>query len=247
MSVVRRLGAHLPALALGAVFVALLVSERRRPLRARSAPEPPRLAANLATGAAAALTVALAEEPVVQRLAREVERRRWGLLPRLGLPAPAATALGLALMDYTLFLWHILLHRSDTLWRWHRYHHADPDLDTGTALRFHPMELLWSVPWRAGQVLLIGTSPALLKLWGQLTLAEVMFQHSNLRLPPPLERALSRVIVTPALHGLHHANREALQRSNLSSGLTVWDRLHGSYRPAEAPQHVTIGLPVDAG
>ncbi|MEJ7931100.1 sterol desaturase family protein [Ramlibacter sp. AN1015] len=228
-------------LALGAGFLLLLWAERRRPLRRPVQPDAARVPGNLLAGAAAALTVAVTQTPLVQPLALRVEKHRLGLVPRLGLSPAGATLLALVLLDYTLYLWHVLLHRA--LWRWHRFHHADRDLDTSTALRFHAMELLWSLPWRAAQVLLIGVTPRQLKLWSQLTGAEVMFHHSNLRLAPPLERALGWLVVTPALHGVHHADRERLQHANLSSGLTVWDRLHGTYLRVEQPDRVTIGLP----
>lgn len=154
-----------------------------------------------------------------------------------------ARVAALLLLDYTLYLWHILLHRMPALWRWHQVHHRDRDLDVSTALRFHAMELLWSVPWRAGQVLLIGADPATLRVWGQLTLAEVMFHHSNLRLPPALEILLRPLIVTPARHGLHHASDGQLQHANFSSGLAVWDDLHGTTAPSVPQERITIGLP----
>ncbi|HKB53099.1 MAG TPA: sterol desaturase family protein, partial [Ramlibacter sp.] len=119
----------------------------------------------------------------------------------------------------------------------------DPDLDVSTALRFHAMELAWSVPWRIAQVVLIGVSQRTLKIWGQLTLAEVMFHHSNLRLPPRVERLLGMIVVTPRQHGIHHANVLDLQLSNLSSGLAAWDVLHGTARRGVAQDRITIGLP----
>lgn len=232
-------------LALAGTFLSLLWLERRRPLRDRVEPQKARFARNLATGATAALVVATAEAPVTNYLAREVERRRFGLVPRLGLSEGTRRLLSLVLLDYTLYLWHILLHRLPTLWRWHQVHHRDADLDVSTALRFHAMELVWSVPWRMAQVMLIGVPPRTLSLWGRLTLAEVMFHHSNLRLPDRLERLLSPVVVTPARHGIHHANVAQLQHSNFSSGLSVWDRLHGTACRGVAQERITVGLPKD--
>jgi sterol desaturase/sphingolipid hydroxylase (fatty acid hydroxylase superfamily) len=230
-------------LALAGVFLSLLWLEHRRPLRARTRPEPPRLARNLAAGAAAAVVVGLTEAPITRRLAQHAQQRQLGLVYHLGLPRPARDVLALVLLDYTLYLWHILLHRVPALWRWHQVHHRDADLDVSTAVRFHGMELLWSVPWRAAQVVLIGVNPRLLQLWGQLTLAEVMFHHSNLRLPAGLERLLEPLVVTPARHGVHHADREDLQHGNFSSGLAVWDHLHGTASQQIPQDRITIGLP----
>ena len=231
-----------PAVVLGC-FAALLCAERLRPLRRRTEPAPRRQLRNLVLGAVSAATVAAVEAPVTKRVTRAVEARRWGLVPRLGLPAPAAALLTLALLDYTLYLWHVLLHRVPLLWRAHLVHHADLDLDATTAVRFQAAELLASVPWRAGQVVLIGVPQRLLRCWGLLTLAEVMFHHANLRLPPALEQRLSRWIVTPRLHGIHHSMCAAHQQANLSSGLTLWDRLHGSHRCDVPQRELTIGLP----
>src|ERR1700757_3492151 len=88
-------------------------------------------------------------------LIRRVEARRWGLLKRLGLPRPLEIALGVALMDYTLYLWHMATHRVPLLWRLHRPHHADIELTASTGLRFHFAELLASMPYRAAQIALI--------------------------------------------------------------------------------------------
>jgi sterol desaturase/sphingolipid hydroxylase (fatty acid hydroxylase superfamily) len=231
-----------PLLLLGGL-AALCWLERRRPLRQRVAPAVPRWMRNMMVGAGAALVVSMIETPVVQPLSRMVERRRLGLAPRLGLPLAAEGVASLLLLDYTLYLWHVLLHRVPTLWRWHAVHHADPDLDVSTALRFHAVEMLWSLPWRCAQVLLIGVPLKTLAWWARLTAAEVMFHHANLRLPERLERALGCWIVTPRQHGIHHANIAACQRTNLSSGLALWDRLHGT-ACREVPQDsITIGLP----
>jgi len=235
----------LAGLALAGAFLSLLWLERRRPLRDRVEPQRPRLARNLACGATAALVVAAAEAPLTNYLAREVERRRFGLVPRLGLSGGAQRLLALVLLDYTLYLWHILLHRLPALWRWHQVHHRDADLDVSTALRFHAMELVWSVPWRMAQVVLIGVPPQTLSLWGRLTLAEVMFHHSNLRLPSRLERLLVPLVMTPARHGIHHANVVELQHSNFSSGLSVWDHVHGTACRGIEQKRITIGLPKD--
>ena len=236
--------AVVPGLLLG-VFAALWWLERKRPLRQPAAAPTPRLGANLATGALAALTVLAPNTLLTQPASRAVARRGLGLIPQLGLPEPLQRWGAVLLLDYTLYLWHILLHRLPFLWRWHRVHHADADLDVSTALRFHAAELLWSVPWRLGQVLLIGVSPRALSLWSSLTVAEVMFHHANLRLPPGGERVLGRLVMTPAQHGVHHSREPAHQHTNFSSGLALWDWLHGTGGPTRPQSTLVIGLPAD--
>jgi sterol desaturase/sphingolipid hydroxylase (fatty acid hydroxylase superfamily) len=120
---------------------------------------------------------------------------------------------------------------------------VDLDLDASTALRFHFAEIALSVPWRAGQVAVIGVSPRALALWQKLTLAEIVFHHSNLDLSPGVDRWLSWFVVTPRLHGIHHSIREDEQNSNWSSGLTVWDWLHGTLRRDVPQGRIVIGDP----
>jgi sterol desaturase/sphingolipid hydroxylase (fatty acid hydroxylase superfamily) len=129
----------------------------------------------------------------------------------------------------------------------HEAHHADRDLDASTAARFHFLEFIASVPWRCAQITVIGVGPRALALWQKLTLAEVLFHHSNLRLPRVLERALAAFVVTPRLHGIHHSVVRAERDSNYSSGLTLWDRLHGSARLDLERDDVKIGLPAIDG
>jgi sterol desaturase/sphingolipid hydroxylase (fatty acid hydroxylase superfamily) len=229
--------------ALGA-FAALAIAERARPLRTRGAPDTPRrLIRNLALAGISAAAVQVAERPILTPLANAVVRRRWGLLPRLGLPAWAETTASVLLMDYTLYLWHVMTHRVPLLWRFHRVHHADLDLDASTAIRFHFGEFVLGVPYRTLQVALIGVGPRSLTLWQRLTLIEVLFHHSNLRLPPALERRLVRLVVTPRMHGIHHSIVADETNANWSSGLSIWDHLHGTLRLNVPQAAVTIGDP----
>lgn len=232
----------IPATGLAAIATVLWL-ERTRPLRSRTEPRGRRAARNLAVALAGGLTLQVAQRPVVDRLARLVERRRWGVLQRMSLPSWLETLLGLLLLDYSLYIWHVLLHRTAVLWRFHVVHHVDLDLDATTALRFHFGELALSIPWRAAQVLLIGVKPRLLQLWQQATLVSIIFHHSNLRLPLWLERRLVWVIVTPRMHGIHHSIIEEETNSNWSSGLTLWDRLHGTLRLDVPQEAITIGVP----
>ncbi|HET7410045.1 MAG TPA: sterol desaturase family protein, partial [Paracoccaceae bacterium] len=147
------------------------------------------------------------------------------------------------LMDYTLYHWHVLTHRVPLLWRFHLVHHADLDLSATTALRFHFGEMALSVPYRAAQVFLIGTSHRALKTWQNLTIASIVFHHSNVRLPVWLERALVGAVVSPRMHGIHHSVVDEERDSNWSSGLTVWDMLHGTLKLDVPQDAIVVGVP----
>ncbi len=220
----------------------LLWFERRSPLRPSRDPKLRRVTRNLVMAGMNAITVRLLETPVVQSLAKQVELRDWGLVKRLKLPRWSEDLLSVVLLDYTLYIWHVLAHRVPWIWRLHQVHHADLDLDASTALRFHFVEMVVSVPWRAAQVLVIGVSPRALGIWQRLLMASILFHHSNVRLPIRLERVLSWLIMTPRLHGIHHAADLALRDTNWSSGLALWDVLHRT-RKFDVPQEsIRIGI-----
>jgi len=121
-------------------------------------------------------------------------------------------------------------------------HHVDLDLDASTALRFHFGELAVSVPYRAAQVAIIGVDPEALTCWQTFLSLAILFHHSNLRLPSGLESALSWILVTPRMHGIHHSNEAAGANSNWSSGLAMCDRIHQTFRLDVPQQEIQIGV-----
>lgn len=234
-----------PVLALLAVG-ALVWAERRRALRPQPADvrehEGERVLTNLVMAGITAAVAHVAMSPAVAPLAERAERRQAGLVQQLAAPAWVRDATAVLLLDYTLYWWHVVEHRVPWLYRFHQVHHADLALDSTTALRFHFGEFLASVPWRAAQVAVIGASPRALRVWQRLTMLSVLFHHSNLRLPLRGERALAWLLMTPRLHGIHHSKVIAEQDSNWSSGLTLWDRLHGTYRANVPQRELEIGV-----
>ena len=228
-----------------AALAGCLVLERKFPLREQGRePKLTRDARNLTLAAAALAVTQLAERPVTNGLTHLVRRRRVGLLPRLRLPAWLDTVAGCLLLDLTLYHWHYLTHRVPLLWRFHRVHHADLDMDATTGIRFHAGELLISILFRAAQVTLFGVSRRALSIWNTLLLAEVTFHHSNVALPESVERRIGALLVTPRMHGIHHSTVPDELNSNWSSGLTIWDHLHGTFRrrAARPDRHIDIGV-----
>jgi sterol desaturase/sphingolipid hydroxylase (fatty acid hydroxylase superfamily) len=228
--------------AFGVAVGALFVVERLRPLRSRKDPAPARVGRNLTIGLLAAATTAASEMPVVSPVQRLAERRRLGLLRLLPLPRALRVVLGFLLLDYTLYLWHWLNHRSPALWRFHAVHHLDLDLDSTTGIRFHFGELALAAGFRAAQVLLLGVDAATLRAWQQCLLLSVIFHHSNVELPLEVERRMQAVVVTPRMHGIHHSTRAEEVNTNFSSLLSWWDRVHRSLRLDVPQQAITIGV-----
>ena len=241
------LGRELPGWVTGAVVVGMLAAmlflEKRRPLRRTREAKARHDARNLAMAGMTAVAIRIAEKPIVAPLAKKVHEKRWGLLPRLNLPPALEVALAAVLLDYTLYVWHVLTHKVPLLWRLHRVHHADLDLNTTTALRFHFVEMMLSAPWRAAQVAAIGAAPRSLSLWQTLTIAAILFHHSNVRLPIGLERWLCRIFMTPRMHGIHHSIVQRETDSNWSTIFSWPDYAHGTARLNVPQEEIDVGVP----
>ncbi len=171
-----------------ATFGVLVYLENRRPLRESVESKVIRNSRNLTVAGIAAVALQLVERPVVAPLTKLVERKNWGLLKLVRLPRWLETTLAVALLDYTLYIWHVLTHRIPFLWRFHLVHHIDLDLDASTALRFHFGELIISVLWRSAQIVVIGVSPVSFAAWQLFLFPEILFHHSNVKLPVELEK-----------------------------------------------------------
>ena len=226
----RRIPRWTTATIVGATFAGLLVYEIYRPLRQTRENKLRHDGRNFAVAGTAALALSLTEVPVAEEVTHFVERKQTGLLKVIKLPFWIETALGIILLDYTFYLWHVLTHKSEFLWRFHLAHHVDLEMDASTALRFHFGELAISTAFRAAQILTIGVSPLAFSVWQTFMLINVLFHHSNVRLPEKAEKYAVLLFVTPQMHDIHH--RAALDKtdSNWASGFSVWDRLHGTWR-----------------
>jgi sterol desaturase/sphingolipid hydroxylase (fatty acid hydroxylase superfamily) len=166
-----------------------------------------------------------------------------GLMRMLALQFPARMIAVFILFDVWMYYWHMLNHRIPFLWRFHRAHHADIAMDTTTALRFHPGELVLSTVARTPVLVLIGMSFTELALFETILNLSTVFHHSNLAVPERWDRMLRTIIVTPNMHRVHHAVERADTNSNYTSILSIWDRLAGTFRMREDTRTITLGLP----
>lgn len=227
----------------GGVFIGLVLLELRRPLRKRkSEPKLRRNIRNVAVAGTSAVAVMLTSAPVTTPLTRWVHRRNWGLVKWLRLPIWLELPIALILLDYLLYLWHVAFHKAPFLWRFHQVHHVDLDMDASTAIRFHFGEMVMSTALQILQILSIGVTPLTFSIWNTWLISEIMFHHSNVELPFGVERWLCKIVVTPRVHGIHHSLVPEELNSNWSSGLTVWDWLHGTLRLNVPQNHLTLGV-----
>jgi sterol desaturase/sphingolipid hydroxylase (fatty acid hydroxylase superfamily) len=160
-------------------------------------------------------------------------------------PAPwLAFVIALVVLDLVIYAQHVVVHHVPLLWRIHRVHHADRDIDASTALRFHPVEIILSMGIKIAVVMALGAPPAAVIAFEIILNGMAMFNHANLRLPGALDGLLRLAVVTPDMHRVHHSVHMRETNSNFGFNLSLWDRLFGTYRAAPEDGHdrMTIGL-----
>jgi sterol desaturase/sphingolipid hydroxylase (fatty acid hydroxylase superfamily) len=151
-------------------------------------------------------------------------------------------ALDILILDVWIYGWHRLNHRLPVLWRFHEVHHLDEMLDATSALRFHVGEVVLSALARAAMIYVLAMPLLSVALFEMLLLAATIFHHSNLRLPPILERGLSLIIVTPSIHWVHHHAEQRDTDSNYATVFSIWDRLFVSRSRTLRHADMAIGV-----
>ena len=172
------------------------------------------------------------------------ESRGWGLLNIVGLPAWASVPIAVAMLDLAIYAQHVAFHRFAPLWRLHRVHHSDPDIDVTTGVRFHPVEILLSMGIKCVAVAVAGAPVLAVVAFEVLLNACSMFNHSNVRIAPRTDAALRKVLVTPDLHRTHHSIDPREQFSNFGFCVPWWDRLFRTYRAHSLGDTTTMPLGV---
>jgi sterol desaturase/sphingolipid hydroxylase (fatty acid hydroxylase superfamily) len=235
-----RLGAFL------AVAVAMAGAEAWMPRRARARGRGRRWPVNIALATVDTVLVRLVfPAAVVAGIAAWAATRGIGLFNALPVPQGLAIVLSVVLLDLMIYGQHLAFHFWKPLWRLHRVHHCDLDVDFTTALRFHPVEILLSVVIKGVAVVAVGAPVAAVIVFEILLNGSAMFNHGNIRLPARVDRLLRAVVVTPDMHRVHHSILRHETDSNFGFALSLWDRLFRTYRDQPALGHdaMTIGLP----
>jgi sterol desaturase/sphingolipid hydroxylase (fatty acid hydroxylase superfamily) len=212
-----------------ALFQAVACMETWRPARVLRARLGQRWFGNLALFALAGALAWLLPILSASGAALIAARHGWGLFHLIGMPPAVALAAGFVLLDLSAYGTHRLLHLVPALWRLHAVHHSDSDLDATTAFRHHPGEVLAQMTMDATLALLFGIPAQAILLYAGVVLSVQIFHHGNLHLPPRL-RWLSRCLITPDLHRLHHSVLYAENNSNFGNLVPLWDRLFGTLR-----------------
>jgi sterol desaturase/sphingolipid hydroxylase (fatty acid hydroxylase superfamily) len=169
----------------------------------------------------------------------------WGLLNAVNWPSSIGVLVTVVALDLVVYTQHYLLHRIPMLWRLHRTHHSDADYDFTTAVRFHPLEAMFTAAVQLGAIYALGAPPAAVFLSQVLALLASFAEHANVRIPGRVDRVLRTVFVTPDVHRIHHSQIAGESRSNFANLFSWWDRLFGTYidQPAAGHAGIQFGLP----
>jgi len=233
-----------PALRLAvflAVFAALAGWERLAPARSLTLPRGQRWRANLGLAVLDALVVRVALPGSAIAFAAFVSAEGWGVFNRLSLPGWIPMIAGVVLLDLVVYFQHVLFHSVPALMRLHAVHHADPDFDLTTGIRFHPLEIVISMAIKLAAIAALGIPAPAVLVFEVLLNASAMFNHANASLPRRLEPWVRGLLVTPDMHRIHHSVLDAERNSNYGFCLSWWDRLLGTYTAAPRGE-LDIGL-----
>lgn len=239
--------AYEPLVRLGAfagVFVVMAGWEVLTPRRPQTVGRNWRWPNNLGVLAVDALLVRVVLPTTTVGVALVAEAHGVGLFNMIALPVWASIIVSVMVLDLAIYLQHVLFHAVPALWRLHRMHHADLEVDVTTGLRFHPIEILLSTGIKLAVVTAVGAPAAAVLIFEALLNATSIFNHSNVRIPADIDRILRWFVVTPDMHRVHHSILRRETNSNFGFNLPWWDRLLGTYRAQPAAGHaaMTIGI-----
>jgi sterol desaturase/sphingolipid hydroxylase (fatty acid hydroxylase superfamily) len=226
------------------VFATMALFEHIAPRRARTLPRRLRWPSNLGVVIVDTIIVRILFPTGAVGLALFAEVKGWGLLNLWQIPGWAAVIVSVVALDLAIYLQHVMFHAVPALWRLHRMHHADQDFDVTTGARFHPVEIVLSMVLKLAVIAALGAPAVAVLVFEVLLNATAMFNHSNIRLPPTLERGIRWIVVTPDMHRVHHSVIARETNSNFGFNLPWWDRLFGTYRDQPEAGHdaMTVGV-----
>lgn len=234
------------------LFALFAAAEAWLPRRMRSQTRKARWTTNWAITAANTVTLQLLARGLVAvglpllavGAAVDAAANGWGLFNALDLPLWIEVVIAILVLDLAIWAQHLITHKVPLLWRLHRVHHADVDIDVTTAIRFHPLEIALSMLIKIGLVYLMGPAAIAVILFEIILNGTAMFNHANIKLPLAVDTVLRKVLVTPDMHRVHHSVHRHEHDSNYGFALSIWDRLFGTYiaQPAEGHDGMKIGL-----
>ncbi|MHB8668006.1 MAG: sterol desaturase family protein [Burkholderiales bacterium] len=226
------------------VLVAVALAEIAFPRRRLTASKPRRWTSNLGIVFLNSALVRVLLPLTAAGFAVLAASRGWGAFNNFAVPVWFAVLGSVVILDFAIYLQHVMFHAVPALWRLHRMHHADLDFDVTTGARFHPIEILLSMLIKFAVIAVIGAPAVAVIIFEVLLNASSMFNHGNLHLPAAFDRVLRLFVVTPDMHRVHHSIEDHETNSNFGFNLPWWDRLFGTYKaqPDAGHEGMTIGI-----
>lgn len=226
------------------LFAAFALWERSTPRRRLTARKSVRWFGNLALVTLNTFLVPVLMPIVAMGMAKLAQEQGWGLFNYYSLPYLVAFVCTILALDFIIYLQHLMFHAMPILWRLHRVHHSDVDLDVSSGTRFHILEILISVGIKVAAIALIGPPVLAVLAFEVLLNGTALFNHANIRLPERVDRLLRMVLVTPDMHRVHHSVIRDERDTNFGFNLPWWDYLCGTYRaqPEAGHEGMTIGV-----
>ena len=226
------------------IFILVAVGEVLAPRRTLSTSKGVRWFSNLGIVSLNTLAVRALFPVAAVGMALLAEERSWGLLNNIEMPYWLAVVVAVVVLDFVIYIQHVMFHAVPLLWRLHMMHHADLDYDVTTGARFHPIEIILSMLIKLAAVSVLGPPALAVLIFEVLLNATAMFNHGNLRIPVSMDRVLRLFVVTPDMHRVHHSVIARETNSNFGFNLPWWDRLCGTYcaQPEQGHEGMTIGL-----
>lgn len=230
------------------IFVIMSILETMLPRRERRFSRTQRWSTNLGVlladyGSVAAVTVVIPISATIS--AMWAQANGWGVLNLVDLPVWLEWIIAFAFLDFVIWGQHVVTHKVPVLWRIHRVHHSDEDLDASSAIRFHPLEIVLSIFTKSAAILLLGPAAIAVVLFEAMVNGSAMFNHANFKLPLGVDRIVRWLFVTPDMHRVHHSVLRHETDSNYGFALAIWDRIFGTYKdqPDAGHEDMVIGLP----
>jgi len=236
--------AYIRLVAFLAVFVVMAAAEILWPRRKQRLGRSGRWPHNIGIAFLNAMLVRFCLPITLAGFAVIVGKNRWGILSLTDFSLFSKSFVSLMLLDLVIYGQHVAFHHIPVLWRLHRVHHGDTEIDVTTALRFHPIEIMISMAIKFAAVAAIGAPAEAVLLFEIILNACAMFNHGNIRLPSGIDNILRRILVTPDMHRVHHSVITHETNSNYGFNISLWDRLLRTYRaqPEHGHEGMMIGL-----
>ena len=227
----------------GIIF--FLIIELIVPYRASSVSKAKRWANNLSLAFFNSLILHLVFSTTIITTAHYVTNNKLGVMnleQMSGLPNWLRILLIIVVLDFVLYVWHVLNHIIPLFWRFHRVHHSDPNMDVSTATRFHIGELAISAVIKIALIFFIGPAITTVIIYECAVVFCAQFHHSSLKVPKWLEYVLWILFVPPSMHRIHHSVIRKEMDSNYGTIFSVWDRIVGTLVTRVDQGTIRIGI-----